>query len=105
MSIVRIALANVRPGSTPDESVALTRSAIQQASGEKAAIVCFPECHVPGYRMQHRALPPLDSAFLEEAWSTIAQAARDAKIAVVLGTERLVDGKARITTLVVDRDG
>ena len=50
MSKVRIALANIRPATTPDESVVLTRAAIEQAAAERAAIVCFPECYVPGYR-------------------------------------------------------
>ena len=50
-------------------------------------------------------MPPLDATFLNHAWSSVAQAAGAARIAVVLGTERLVDGQARITALVVDDDG
>lgn len=105
MSIVRIALANIRPGATPDESVELTRSAIVQAADDNADIVCFPECHVPGYRTPSRALPAPNAPFLERAWSNIANAAGAAKVAVVLGTERLVDGRPRITALVIGRDG
>jgi predicted amidohydrolase len=105
MSTVRIALANLRRGATPDESVALAQGAIGRAAVEGAAIVCFPECYVPGYRATGKAMPPPDAAFLARAWSSIAQAAADADIAVVLGTERLVDGAPRITALVIDRDG
>jgi predicted amidohydrolase len=50
-------------------------------------------------------MPPPDAAFLDRAWSTIASTAAAAGVAVVLGTERIVDGRPRITTLVVDRDG
>jgi predicted amidohydrolase len=50
-------------------------------------------------------MPPPDAAFLERAWATIAEAAAAARVAVVLGTERFVDGAPRITALVVDRDG
>ena len=105
MGIVRIALANMRRATTPDESVALAQAAIEQASVEKALIVCFPECYVPGYRVAGNTLPPPDAAFLERAWSTIAQAAAVAGVAVVLGTERVVDGVPRLTALVINRDG
>jgi predicted amidohydrolase len=105
MSIVRIALANIRGGTTPDESVALARAAIERVSVEQAIVVCFPECYVPGYRVPGRSMPPPDAAFLERAWSAIAETAAAANVAVVLGTERLVDGAPRITALVIDRDG
>jgi predicted amidohydrolase len=105
MSIVRIALANLRFPSSPDESVALVQRAIADAAAERATIVCFPECYVPGYRMPGKPAPPPNAAFLERAWSTIATAAGEANVAVVLGTERLVDSMPRITALVVNRDG
>lgn len=105
MSIVRLALANLRRAATPDESIALVRQAIAQASVQRAAIVCFPECYVPGYRVPGRAAPPPDAAFLDRAWSVIAEAAAVANVAVVLGTERLVGGAPRLTALVIDRDG
>ena len=105
MSTVRIALANIRGAATPDESVALARAAVERASVEQAIIVCFPECYVPGYRAPGRIMPPPDAAFLERAWSAVAEAAAAANVAVVLGTERLVDGAPRITALVIDRDG
>ena len=105
MSTVRIALANIRCATTPDESVALALGAIERAAAERAVIVCFPECYVPGYRAPGKAVPPPDAAFLERAWSTVAAAAGAANVAVVLGTERLVDGVPRITALVIDRDG
>ncbi len=105
MSIVRVALANIRCATTPDESVALARVAIEQASVEGAAIICFPECYVPGYRSPGKAVPPPDATFLERGWSAIAGTAAAVNVAVVLGTERLVDGVPRITALVIDRDG
>jgi predicted amidohydrolase len=83
----------------------LARQTIAHAAAEQAAIVCFPECYVPGYRTPGKPMPPPDPAFLEQAWSAIAEAAAAAKIAVVLGTERVLDGTPRITALVIDRDG
>ena len=105
MTIFRIALANVRLAATPEESVMLAVEAIAQASSEGAGIICFPECFVPGYRKMGTPLPPPDPAFLEHAWSTIAAAAAKATIAVVLGTERVVDRALLISALVINRDG
>jgi predicted amidohydrolase len=99
---VKIALANLRYPSSPDESIALVERAIADAGTD---IICFPECYVPGYRGLGHAPPRPDPAFLERAWSSIAAAAARAKIAVILGTERVVDGKLYATALVIDRDG
>jgi len=105
MTTVRIALANIRRATTPDESVALARAAIEQAAAEKAAIVCFPECYVPGYRSPGKTMPPPDAAFLERAWGDISATAAATGVVVVLGTERLVEGRAMITALVIDGKG
>jgi predicted amidohydrolase len=105
MTRVRVALANLRPGATADESVTLAIDGVHAAAQAGASIVCFPECYVPGYRTAERKLPPPDAAFLSDAWSKIARAARDAGIAVILGTERVVDGAPRIAAIVFDRDG
>lgn len=102
---MRIALANLAYPSTPDESVASAGHAIAQAGTERADIICFPECFVPGYRGLGKQVPPPDPAFLERAWSAVARAAARANVGVVLGTERVVDRQLRITTLVVNRDG
>jgi predicted amidohydrolase len=105
MSTVRIALANLPFPETPDESVAAAEQAIAEASTQHADVICFPECFVPGYRVATRRVPPPDAAFLERAWSAIAAAAGRAEVAVVLGTERLVDGALIASALVVNGDG
>ena len=105
MSTIRIALANLRFPSSPQESVDLAEAAIRQAVSEKAEVLCFPECYVPGYRGPGKAVPPPDREFLERAWSQVAAAAREARVTVILGTERVVDTGLRATALVIDRDG
>ena len=102
---VRIALANLRFPATPDETMLLATRAVADAAARGAAIVCFPECFVPGYRAPTRAVPPPDAAFLDRAWDAVTEAAAAHRIAVVLGTERVVDGRLRITSLVVNADG
>jgi predicted amidohydrolase len=104
-SLFRIALANIRHPATPEESVTLAERAIAQASIERAGIICFPECFTPGYRGLGKQIPPPDPAFLERAWSAVAAAAAKASVAVVLGTERIVDGALFATALVINRDG
>jgi predicted amidohydrolase len=101
----RIALANLRFPASPEESVTLAEEAIAQASIERAGVICFPECFVPGYRGMGKMVPPPDPALLERAWSSIATAAARANLAVVLGTERVVDGALLITALVINNDG
>ncbi len=105
MSLHRIALANLRFPVTPEESIESAQRAVTQASLEGAEIVCFPECFVPGYRAEGRAVPPPDAAFLERAWSVVAESAAKANVTVVLGTERIVDGSLLATALVIQRDG
>jgi predicted amidohydrolase len=104
MNMFRIALANIRFPATAEESVTLAEQAIAQASIEGAGLICFPECFVPGYRVG-KAVPPPDPVFLERAWSAIAAAAAKASLAVVLGTERVVDGALLATALVINPDG
>jgi predicted amidohydrolase len=102
---LRIALANLRFPSNPDKSVTQTREAIAEAGREGADIICFPECYVPGYRAQGKQIPPPDPAFLNRAWDEIAESAGRANIAVILGTERVVDSSLLAAALVIDRNG
>jgi predicted amidohydrolase len=106
MSSFRIALANLRFPSSPQNSVAKVEQAIAEASAGGAGIVCFPECYLPGYRSPERSIPPPDAAFLDKAWADVASAAGKSKIAVVLGTERVLEGDRLVATaLVIDADG
>jgi predicted amidohydrolase len=102
---VRIALANCRYPATPEDSITLAVAAIVEAAAHGADLVCFPECFVPGYRQPGMPYPPPDGAFLERAWAAIGLAAATSNIAVVLGTERIVEGALLASALVIDRDG
>jgi predicted amidohydrolase len=105
MTMVRIALANLRPPATPDESIELATSAVAEAGRLDATAICFPECYVPGYRWPGVAVPPPDPVFLERAWAAVGDAARAAGITVILGTERLTDRGLQITVCVFEPDG
>jgi predicted amidohydrolase len=105
MATVRIALANLPYASSPEDSVVRAEAAIDDAAKEGAAILCFPESYIPGYRGECWVRPPADPEFLERAWARIEKATAKAKITVALGTERVVNGRARISVLVINPDG
>jgi predicted amidohydrolase len=105
MDTFRIALANLRYPSSPEESVALAEQAIAQAGVERAEIICFPECYIPGYRGLGKCPPPPDAEFLERAWRRVANAAAEHSVAVILGTERVLGSELRISATVFARDG
>ena len=105
MSSVRIALANLAFPDSPGASVRVAVDAIREAGARGAEIICFPECYVPGYRVGSETIAPPEASFLDSAWAQVEEAARTAAVAVVLGTERIVGERRRITMLVVDRTG
>jgi predicted amidohydrolase len=105
VSTFPIALANLCFPSSRAESVAVAEEAIRQAAIKRARLICFPECYIPGYRAPGKQIPPPDPAFLAEAWSRVRAAAARDNIAVILGTERLDNGRLVATALVIDRDG
>jgi predicted amidohydrolase len=96
----RVALANLPLPASAEESVNSAVAAIAQAGTARAEIICFPECFIPGY-----GAPSPGPAFLADAEEAIAGAARDADIAVIVGTERFVERDRRITAAVINRDG
>lgn len=101
----RIALANLPFPTSADDALARSLAAIAEAGRQHVDLLCFPECYVPGYRAPGHSVAPPDGAFLERAYAEVAAAAGRADVGVLLGTERIVNGRPMITTLVVNRDG
>lgn len=105
MPTFRIALANLEFPSTRERSIELAERTIADASTAGAAVICFPECFVPGYRALGDPVPPPDARFLERAWAQVGSAAAHARITVALGTERVTDDGLRISAIVFNPDG
>jgi len=105
MTVLRIALANLRYPDGPQASVEAATRAIADAAAAGARLVMFPECFVPGYRWPTRKVPTVDAAFLEAAYASIERAAAASRIAVALGTERVTERGVHLAVLVVDEEG
>ena len=101
----RIALANLEPPTSPGHSVTLAFEAVLEAGAQGATVVCFPECFIPGYRWPGLEYSAPDAEFLQHAWRTVADAAKQAKVTVILGTERITDQGLQITACVIDPNG
>ncbi len=105
MATIRIALANLRIPDAREEALQLALAAIAEAGTRNAAVICFPECFVPGYRWPDVPAPPPDPDFLERAWAEVAAAAKAASVTVILGTERVTQGGLQISAGVFTPDG
>jgi len=105
VSTVRIALAALPVPTSPADSQARALEAVGRAGRERVEILCFPEAYVPGYRAPGKRVPPPDPVFLEQAWGELGAAAGRARVALVLGTERVLGQRPTLTALVLDRDG
>lgn len=102
---LRIACAQCALPASPAAALQNSIAAIDDAAARGARIVAFPEAYVPGYPWPGRPAPEVDAAFLEAAYQEVREAAKRASIAVVLGTERFVEGRRHLTALVVDAAG
>lgn len=100
-----IALAQLSFPDSPEAAVEAAEAAIIEAGALGVDLLCFPECFVPGYRALGTPVPFMDAGWLDAAHGRIAAAAGRVGLAVVLGTERWVDGRLRITALVIGADG
>lgn len=105
MTTFRIALANIEIPSSPQDSVERVLRALPEAARAGARVICFPEAYVPGYPWGETRLGTVTSGFLEDAHTMIAQAAGQNNIGVVLGTERYVADKPRLSALVIKPSG
>ncbi|MBL0939281.1 MAG: carbon-nitrogen hydrolase family protein [Gemmatimonadaceae bacterium] len=106
MALFRLALATLPYPATPEESVQRAIRALKDAGAAKTDLIVFPECYVPGYRRPDLTLPPPDQAFLEDAWRAIADAAGEARVGVVLGSERVgTDARPIPCAVVIDANG
>ena len=108
MATIRVALANTRIPLNRQESLEIVLETMKKASHGAAALICFPECFLPGYRIGTTEMPDQvmpDQAWLNDAWSIIDALAAELRISVILGTERVDKDRPLITARVTNSDG
>lgn len=86
-STLRIGLASPRAAATREEGIDTAGRFIAEAAARGAAIVCFPETYIPGYRGLEFPAAPADQAAQERALREVCDVARRHRIAVIMPME------------------
>jgi predicted amidohydrolase len=105
MPTVRIAVASTPLTATLGEAVPAVITAVEEAAGLGAKIVCTPETAVPGHRLQARSVPDVSQAELEAALDEIGAAAARFGVVAIVGAERPTPAGREIVAVVIDADG
>ncbi len=107
MSTIRIGVAQVPQ--TPDlaRNRDKTLEYMDKAVAQGVELLCFPETHLPGYRVGMLAAgAPCDELGLAQATEQIAATCREFSMGMILGTETPnPGGKPFNSALVLDQDG
>jgi predicted amidohydrolase len=103
---LRIGLASPRVAATREEGVAIIGRFLAEAAGRGAAIVCFPETYLPGYRgHEFPDTPPVDQAAQERALRDVCDLARQHRVAAIVPMEWASPAGQLNLAFVVDADG
>jgi predicted amidohydrolase len=100
---MRIGVAQLRSFDTVEENAANILRSIEEARRLGVRILGFPETALSGYLFE--GFPRVDPARLAAALDQVAARAREAHLAVVLGTVTREDGKLRNSAAVLLPDG
>lgn len=105
MSTIRVGVASTPLTATLDEAVPAAVGAIEEAARLGARIVCLPETGLPGHRDQARTVPDVTAEALEDALLEVADAARRAGVAAIVGAEWPTPDGREILAVAFDADG
>jgi len=101
-----VALAQVRQTDDIGRNLRTIGRFIARAQHARADLVCFPETALTGYGPAlHESSARWDCDAVEAAVAEIRELARDARVAVVLGTHLSLNGGWTNSTLLIRRDG
>lgn len=103
----RIGLASPRPAASREVGLATVGRYLAEAAARGAAVVCFPETFLPGYRgpVFPAPPPPIDQAAQERTLAGIQALARRHGVAAIVGMEWSGPAGLLNVAVVVDRDG
>src|SRR5438045_1538780 len=81
---LRIGLASPRVATTREDGLATAGRFLAEVAAQGAAIVCFPETYLPGYRGLDVPTPPPDQRAQERALQGVSALARRHRVAVIM---------------------
>ena len=102
---LRIGLASPRVATTREAGLATVGRFLAEAAARGAAIVCFPETYLPGYRGLDFAPPPPDQGAQERALRGVCELARRHRVAAIMPMEWASPAGLLNLAFVVDADG
>lgn len=107
MSTIRIGVAQVPPTPDLNKNFDKTLEYAEKAADRGVELLCFPEAHLPGYRVGTLATDvPCDAEALARATEQISTKCRELSIGIILGTETPnPGGKPFNSALVIDQNG
>jgi predicted amidohydrolase len=103
--LLRIGLATARFPSSAAEAVGRVLSFISEAADQEVALLCFPECYLPGMRGVDFDVPPPDQRVQADALEAVRAAAARAGVAVILPMEWDSGDGLQNVAWVIGRDG
>jgi len=100
---LRVAAVQLRSKPDIHANVARIRQILAECAAQKVQVAAFPECAVSGYFGSY--ILSLSAEQIFAAGREIAAACREHKIAAVVGTPELRDGKMFNTALIINAEG
>jgi predicted amidohydrolase len=101
----RIALASPRAAASREEALASLERFLAEAAARGAALVCFPETYLPGYRGLDFSPPPPDQPAQERALQEVRELARRYRVATIVPMEWASPAGLLNLAFVVGADG
>ncbi len=104
---LRVGVAQIPPTPVLEKNLAKIVEYMEKASDHEVELLCFPETHLPGYRVGVLDPDtPCDETGLFKAIETIVRSCRDLSLGVIVGTETPnKNDKPFNTALVIDQNG
>lgn len=102
---IRIGLASVPNPHGLDSRMALVDEYVRRAAEQQVAIVCFPECFLPGLRGMDFDVLAYDHAVQVRTLASVQEIARDTGVAIIMGMEWQAENGQLNTAAVISRDG
>src|SRR5687768_103596 len=102
---LRIGLASPRVATTREDGLATAGRFLAEAASRGAAIVCFPETYLPGYRGLGFPTPPPDQDAQERALRGVCDLARSRQVAAIMPMEWASPAGLLNLAFVVNADG